>query len=53
VQWGSETKTVVFDSMFYFLSHETRDIQLAALQALGFVCIRHHDLMMGDELKLK
>ena len=53
MQWGSETRMSVFDSVFYFLSHESKDIQTAALQALGFICIRHYDLMMVDSLKLK
>ena len=53
LQWGSETRMSVFDSVFYFLSHESKDIQTAALQALGFMCIRHYDLMMVDSLKLK
>jgi hypothetical protein len=43
----------VFDAIFYFLGHESRDFQSAALQALGFICIRHYDLMMQDALKLK
>jgi hypothetical protein len=52
-QSGSNTKMAVFTAIFYFLGHESKDVQGAALQALGFICIRHYDLMMQDSLKLK
>ena len=32
LEWGSETKSTVFESVYYFLNHESRDIQNAALQ---------------------
>merc|ERR1712241_346576 len=51
LEWGSETKMTVFESIYYFLDHESYDIQNATLQALGFICIRHYDLMMDERLK--
>jgi len=51
LEWGSETKMAVFEAIFYFMDHESLDIQNATLQALGSICIRHCDLMMDDRLK--
>eukprot|EP00090_Calanus_glacialis_P019633 TRINITY_DN3012_c0_g1_i1.p1 TRINITY_DN3012_c0_g1~~TRINITY_DN3012_c0_g1_i1.p1 ORF type:complete len:2150 (+),score=766.00 TRINITY_DN3012_c0_g1_i1:196-6645(+) len=51
LEWGSETKMAVFEAIYYFMDHESPDIQNATLQALGSICIRHYDLMMDDRLK--
>jgi len=51
LEWGSETKMAVFEAIFYFMNHESLDIQNATLQALGSICIRHYDLMMDERLK--
>ena len=32
LEWGSETKMTVFESIYYFLDHESYDIQNATLQ---------------------
>jgi len=51
LEWGSETKMAVFEAIYYFMDHESPDIQNATLQALGSICIRHYDLMMDERLK--
>ena len=69
LEWGADTKMTVFEIIYYFLDHESYDIQNATLQvriardekvekynlyvfqALGFICIRHYDLMMDERLK--
>merc|ERR1712241_533208 len=51
LEWGSETKMAVFEAIYYFMDHDSYDIQNATLQALGFICIRHYDLMMDERLK--
>eukprot|EP00092_Neocalanus_flemingeri_P037508 GFUD01040842.1.p1 GENE.GFUD01040842.1~~GFUD01040842.1.p1 ORF type:complete len:1343 (-),score=395.27 GFUD01040842.1:539-3985(-) len=51
LEWGSETKMAVFEAIYYFMDHESADIQNATLQALGSICIRHYDLMMDERLK--
>ena len=53
LEWGADTKMMVFESIYYFLTHESYDVQNATLQALGFICIRHYDLMMDERLKQK
>lgn len=70
LEWGSETKMTVFETIYYFLEHESTDVQNDTLgvsrqfnimannlhnyfQALGFICIRHYDLMMDERLKQK
>lgn len=37
--------------MFYFMRHIRREIQLDALHAIGFVCVRHHKFMLESKLK--
>ena len=32
LEWGSETKMTVFENIYYFLDHESFDIQNATLQ---------------------
>jgi len=51
LEWGSETKMAVFEAIYYFMDHESPDIQNATLQALGSICIRHYELMMDERLK--
>jgi len=51
LEWGSETKMAVFEAIYYFMDHESPDIQNATIQALGYICIRHYDLMMDERLK--
>ena len=53
LEWGAETKIAVFEAFYYFLDHESVDIQNATLQAIGSICIRHYDFMMDDRLKLR
>merc|ERR1719410_2989826 len=53
LEWGSETKMTVFETIYYFLEHESTDVQNDTLGALGFICIRHYDLMMDERLKQK
>uniref|UniRef100_T1I4R0 Nipped-B protein n=1 Tax=Rhodnius prolixus TaxID=13249 RepID=T1I4R0_RHOPR len=43
-------KDDVFNTFIYFLKHE-EDSQHYTLKAIGSVCIRHYDLMLGIELK--
>ena len=50
-QHGSETVEEVFRTMFYFMRHNRREIQLDALHAIGFVCVRHHKFMLESKLK--
>lgn len=35
----------------YYFHQEDEDIQLNALQAVGYVCIRHCEFMLEDDLK--
>lgn len=35
----------------YFMDLPDMNLRYYALQALGFVCIRHYELMMGNRLK--
>ncbi|KAK3884098.1 hypothetical protein Pcinc_011609 [Petrolisthes cinctipes] len=41
----------VFDTLMYFMDLPDMNLRYYALQALGFVCIRHYELMMGNRLK--
>ena len=41
----------VFDTLMYFMDQTDPSIRHYTLQALGFVCIRHYELMMGTRLK--
>lgn len=43
-------KDEIFEMLMYFLQNE-HDSQLYTMKAIGSVCIRHHDLMLGPELK--
>ncbi|RZF42069.1 hypothetical protein LSTR_LSTR006662 [Laodelphax striatellus] len=46
-------KTITLDifELFYFLLNQDEDIQLFTMKAIGNVCIRHYDLMLGPVLK--
>lgn len=35
----------------YLIDQQCVDLQLFSLQAVGNLCIRHYDFMLGDELK--
>ena len=50
-QYGENTVEEVFRHMFYFMRHRSRQIQVDALQAIGYLCIRHHKFMMENKLK--
>jgi len=51
LEWGSETKMAVFEAIYYFMDHDSPDIQNATIQALGYISIRHYDLMLDERLK--
>nr|XP_040566817.1 nipped-B-like protein [Lepeophtheirus salmonis] len=48
---GKDTVDEVFETMFYFMRHESTDIQTATLQALGNLCVRHFNFMLTTKLK--
>ena len=39
------------DTLAYFVRQPNEDIQLFTLKAIGSLCIRHYDFMLGHELK--
>ncbi|XP_042884604.1 nipped-B-like protein isoform X2 [Penaeus japonicus] len=41
----------VFETLMYFMGLPDINLQYCTLQAVGFVCIRHYELMMGSRLK--
>ncbi|XP_042215621.1 nipped-B-like protein isoform X2 [Homarus americanus] len=41
----------VFETLMYFMDSPDMNLRYYTLQALGFVCIRHYELMMGIRLK--
>jgi len=41
----------VCDTLAYFVRQPNEDIQLFTLKAIGSLCIRHYDFMLGSELK--
>ena len=49
---GKETVLEVFECTFSFMVHDSVDIQADALHALGQICIRHSNFMIGES-KLK
>ena len=51
LQHGEKTVEHVFSTMFYFMRHNSRDIQSESLNALGFVCVRHYNFMLEYKLK--
>lgn len=46
-----DIKDQVFETMLYFLRQEDEDIQTNTLKAIGFICIRHYEFMLLNELK--
>lgn len=41
----------VFEAVVHFTRHEDDDVRLKALTGLGFLLVRHHDLMLGPEVR--
>ncbi|KAK8753828.1 hypothetical protein OTU49_001786 [Cherax quadricarinatus] len=41
----------VVETLLYFMDSPDMNLRYYTLQALGFVCIRHYELMMGNRLK--
>ncbi|XP_013793614.1 nipped-B-like protein A [Limulus polyphemus] len=48
---GESIKLRVFNVMMYFAQHGDEDIRHKALSGLGFMMIRHYDLMLGVDVK--
>lgn len=46
-----DIKDQVCDTLAYFVQQPNEDIQLFTLKAIGSLCIRHYDFMLGLELK--
>jgi cohesin loading factor subunit SCC2 len=46
-----DIKDQVCDTLAYFVRQPNEDIQLFTLKAIGSLCIRHYDFMLGSELK--
>jgi cohesin loading factor subunit SCC2 len=46
-----DIKDQVCDTLAYFVQQPNEDIQLFTLKAIGSLCIRHYDFMLGIELK--
>ena len=46
-----DIKDQVCDTLAYFVKQPNEDIQLFTLKAIGSLCIRHYDFMLGNELK--
>ncbi|XP_069694432.1 nipped-B-like protein A [Periplaneta americana] len=46
-----DIKDQVCDTLAYFVQQPNEDIQLFTLKAIGSLCIRHYDFMLGVELK--
>jgi cohesin loading factor subunit SCC2 len=46
-----DIKNQVFETMMYFVNQPNYDVQFYTLQAIGSLCIRHYDFMLGPELK--
>jgi len=47
--FGAEIVPMVFNDLVFLLN--TPSVQLFSLQAIGNLCIRHYDFMLGNELK--
>jgi len=50
-QGAGDTVDEVFETTFFFMLHDSRDIQLDTLNSLGFICIRHHLFMLESKLR--
>ncbi len=51
LQPGSNTVDEVFETTFFFISHDRPEIQNDALHALGLICIPNHNYMLESKLK--
>lgn len=49
-EFGADIVSVVFHDLIFLLSNS--HVQLFSLQAIGNMCIRHYDFMLGNELKV-
>ncbi|XP_064482067.1 nipped-B-like protein [Ornithodoros turicata] len=48
---GRPLRDRVFEAVIHFTRHEDEDVRIKALTGLGFLLVRHHDLMLGPEVK--
>jgi len=46
-----DIKNQVFDTLSYFVNFPDQDIQTFTLKAIGSLCIRHYEFMLGEVLK--
>ncbi|XP_063234204.1 nipped-B-like protein isoform X2 [Bacillus rossius redtenbacheri] len=46
-----DIKDQVFDTLLFFVNQQNEDIQTYTLKAIGSLCIRHYEFMLGNELK--
>ena len=44
-------KDRVFEVMLHFMKHEDEEVQLKSLTAIGFLCVRHFEFMLGQNLR--
>jgi cohesin loading factor subunit SCC2 len=51
LQGGQDTVEEVFETTFFFMLHDSREIQLDTLNSLGFICIRHYVFMLESKLR--
>ena len=42
----------VLETLLYFVSQPSQDMQMFTLQALGFIVIRHYDMMLSERVKV-
>lgn len=47
--WQEDTRCLVFDTFLFYLDQS--ELKSFTLKAIGSVCIRHYELMLGPELK--
>ncbi|XP_046405626.1 nipped-B-like protein isoform X2 [Ischnura elegans] len=47
-----DIKDQVFETLMYFVRQPNEDMQSYTLQAIGSLCIRHYEFMLGTELKM-
>lgn len=48
---GNETVEDVFETIFHFITHDSKEIQSDTLHALGLICVRHYNFMLETKLK--
>ena len=46
-----DLKDQVFSTLFFFVHDPSPDIQNYTMKAIGSLCIRHYEFMLGNELK--